>query len=1042
MAFGINYNNGITDFPQFVVNGINTSDELFEDNASGAANEIITDYAEFTTPDNEPKAIHQGIDFAAAEGDNVSPLVTGRVSKTGSNFIAIEDSSGTNWIYGNVSNSFGLDKGDLVTTAELPETVDTVSDLSNTNPGDFITDQMNKLIGVDDSTRLEDRLGEIATGEGGLSKTDNFLHLEVRPEPPSNNFLDFDQYEGEEKEIKLNTNNPIAELENTRNVETFSDSVFDESSFGTYTIQSSDNPSQAQSIGEITGNVYRNSESQPQVKDVSIELFSPEQVDPNAETWVISHGWRGNPSGKFQELADTISSKDKQVALIDWSEAAATGSNPITDPREGANWISDVAGFASEALTNIWEISPDQLNLIGHSLGAYVSSEIGKEVGGVNKLVALDPATTASTPPFNFTADVNDNIGGTQAPTDFSEAADFSRAFWGNLTENNGLGSKLRAQTANESFEVEFDGGLVNTNHGNIVYLYDRLISNNNLEINNKFSLEDDLTTTEFSSSPSGDGPVGQTGPLTSGDEGVFLETEVDEVRPTKLKFRSLFGDVETIQNSSVSVANTNEAPTANDDAGNGFVTDEDNALFTGNVLDNDNDPEDDFLEVNLDSSNTVGTVTEQGNGNFIYDPNDQFESLDVGETATDSFEYTISDPNGGQDTATVTIKIYGVNDAPTANDDAGNGFVTDEDNALFTGNVLDNDNDPEDDFLEVSLDSSNTVGTVTEQGNGNFIYNPNDEFESLDVGETATDGFEYTISDPNGGQDTGKVNVKIYGVNEAVTTEPVNPSELPSYIPSGSREASSYFSVQPDGWSSATPWGEAINTAQSEGYIEIRSWKMVCDVNGNPTTVVSDLQQVEAASFQTEPWYGSNENTPISIEETENGHLRMPVSQGEVTHWFKQTPRPQVENAQDCYVTAEVKMSPGVLVAVGADWWVDPTSDYAGQYVNNKIIGRSGWHESAGNWQTIQFGNEESGAGLSNDDDLVQSQTQAPASGTTSVSMTNQADHGNHDVVPELSENSYSLGSVADSQEVPESSPTATPFPAEGFDDQGLDIA
>jgi VCBS repeat-containing protein len=298
-------------------------------------------------------------------------------------------------------------------------------------------------------------------------------------------------------------------------------------------------------------------------------------------------------------------------------------------------------------------------------------------------------------------------------------------------------------------------------------------------------------------------------------------------------------------------VGESNEAPTAKDDAGNGFVTDEDNALFTRNVLENDSDPENDFLEVTLDSSNTVGTVTEQGNGNFIYDPNNEFESLDVGETATDTFNYTINDFHGGEDTGKVTIKIYGVNDAPTANDDAGNGFVTDEDNALFTGNVLENDSDPENDFLEVTLDSSNTVGTVTEQGNGNFIYDPNNEFESLDVGETATDTFNYTINDFDGGEDTGKVSVKIYGVNE-----------------------------------------------------------------------------------------------------------------------------------------------------------------------------------------------EDSVAGLSNDDDLIQSQTQTSASGATSVSMANQVDGDNRDVTPELSDNLYSLGSVADSQEVPESFTPAIPFPTEGANDQGLDIA
>src|SRR3546814_9128019 len=41
------------------------------------------------------------------------------------------------------------------------------------------------------------------------------------------------------------------------------------------------------------------------------------------------------------------------------------------------------------------------------------------------------------------------------------------------------------------------------------------------------------------------------------------------------------------------------------------------------------------------------------------------FESLGEGDNAEDSFTYTISDGNGGEDTATAVISINGVNDAP-----------------------------------------------------------------------------------------------------------------------------------------------------------------------------------------------------------------------------------------------------------------------------------------------------------------------------------------------------------------------------------------
>ena len=65
-----------------------------------------------------------------------------------------------------------------------------------------------------------------------------------------------------------------------------------------------------------------------------------------------------------------------------------------------------------------------------------------------------------------------------------------------------------------------------------------------------------------------------------------------------------------------------------------------------------------------IDTTGTLGTVIDNGDGTFNYDPSGLFEALNAGDTATDSFSYTISDGDGGFSTATVTITITGVNDA------------------------------------------------------------------------------------------------------------------------------------------------------------------------------------------------------------------------------------------------------------------------------------------------------------------------------------------------------------------------------------------
>jgi VCBS repeat-containing protein len=169
-----------------------------------------------------------------------------------------------------------------------------------------------------------------------------------------------------------------------------------------------------------------------------------------------------------------------------------------------------------------------------------------------------------------------------------------------------------------------------------------------------------------------------------------------------------------------------------------------------------------------------LGLVTDNGDGTFDYDPNGQFESLGVGATATDTFDYTVSDGNGGSDTATVTVTITGVNDAPVA---MGDLLTVSEDTA---GSVLVtlNDGDIDGDDVEVSsLDDTATLGTVAIGADADTVnYDPNGMFESLGAGETATDTFDYTVSDGNGGTDTATVTVTITGVNDAPVFGAVGP--------------------------------------------------------------------------------------------------------------------------------------------------------------------------------------------------------------------------------------------------------------------------
>ncbi len=109
-----------------------------------------------------------------------------------------------------------------------------------------------------------------------------------------------------------------------------------------------------------------------------------------------------------------------------------------------------------------------------------------------------------------------------------------------------------------------------------------------------------------------------------------------------------------------VTLSGVNDDPDGIDDSAE---TDKNTVLSAIDVLSNDTDIDaSDSLTIDsLNIAGTLGLVTDNGDGTVSYDPNGQFDSLGKGQSATDSFTYTVSDGNGGTDTATVTVVINGV---------------------------------------------------------------------------------------------------------------------------------------------------------------------------------------------------------------------------------------------------------------------------------------------------------------------------------------------------------------------------------------------
>ncbi len=218
----------------------------------------------------------------------------------------------------------------------------------------------------------------------------------------------------------------------------------------------------------------------------------------------------------------------------------------------------------------------------------------------------------------------------------------------------------------------------------------------------------------------------------------------------------------------------TNPVPDAIDDL---ITTPEDTAVEVV-VRGNDADPDGDDLTVTAVTQGTNGSVTiDATSGNPVYTPNADFNG-------TDTFTYTISDGEGGTDTATVMVTVDPVQDAPVAVDDVES--ITEDDtvsDSVLSANVNAADSDADGDTLTVTMidGAPFTPGTqltlpsgalLTMRADGSYDYDTNGAFDGLSDGDSVTDSFTYTIDDGNGGTDTARVDINISGVNDAPIAE------------------------------------------------------------------------------------------------------------------------------------------------------------------------------------------------------------------------------------------------------------------------------
>ena len=197
-----------------------------------------------------------------------------------------------------------------------------------------------------------------------------------------------------------------------------------------------------------------------------------------------------------------------------------------------------------------------------------------------------------------------------------------------------------------------------------------------------------------------------------------------------------------------ITVTPVNDVPVAEDDS---FTISEDSRLH-GNVLSNDTDSDRDLLTASLASGPAHGSLTLNADGTFSYLPTANY-------TGTDSFTYTVSDGTSAGSTATATITISPVNDAPVANNSS---FSVSED-SIYTGNL--NVVDVDGDTVSTDVVTGPAHGALTLNDDGSFTYTPDADY-------TGADSFTYIGTDGVRTTSPATVTITVTPIDDAPTAQ------------------------------------------------------------------------------------------------------------------------------------------------------------------------------------------------------------------------------------------------------------------------------
>jgi VCBS repeat-containing protein len=157
------------------------------------------------------------------------------------------------------------------------------------------------------------------------------------------------------------------------------------------------------------------------------------------------------------------------------------------------------------------------------------------------------------------------------------------------------------------------------------------------------------------------------------------------------------------------------------------------------------------------------------GSGDWLYTlDNTTADSLNAGETRTETFTATVTDAAGATDSQIITITITGTNDAPLLNSTSEN-IDADTPSIVIALDALASDPDSADTdaTLSYAIARAPEAGTLTLTGD-TLRFAVGTDFDSLPDGQTQTVTFDIRVTDSNGASTVTEMSVVVTGTQTA----------------------------------------------------------------------------------------------------------------------------------------------------------------------------------------------------------------------------------------------------------------------------------